>query len=211
MRRQKNYPRREETKKEWIPKTELGKKVKSGEITNFEDVYEKNLAVLEPEIIDTMLGEVADDVIKVKMVQRTTDSGRKGSFMVTAVVGDRNGHIGVGTGKGKEVRPAIEKAVRDAKKSIISVKRGCGSWQCGCGEEHSVPFKTRGSFSSVAIELIPAPKGTGVVAGKTAKKIIELAGIKDVWTQSTGNTKTSFNFAYATIDALRKTRKYKTK
>ena len=131
--------------------------------------------------------------------------------MVTAVVGNRDGYIGVGSGKGNEVRPTIERAVREAKKNIIHIQRGCGSWQCGCGTQHSVPFKVLGAFSSVSIELMPAPKGTGIVAGSTAQKILLLAGIKDVWSNTKGNTKTAFNFAKAVINALKQTRKMKTK
>ena len=204
--------RRREDKEEveWIPKTKLGKMVLNNEITDMEQVYEKGLAVLEPEIIDKLIPDLKEEVLQIKMVQRTTDSGRKGSFMITAAVGNENGYVGIGTGKGQEVRPTIERAVKNAKKNLIAIKRGCGSWQCGCKEEHSIPQKVKGSFSSVKIELMPAPKGTGIVAGKKAVKILKLAGIKDVWSKTDGNTRTTFNFAKAVIKALRKTRKMKT-
>ncbi|NYZ79992.1 30S ribosomal protein S5 [Candidatus Micrarchaeota archaeon] len=209
--RRERRPREEDAKPDWNPKTKLGKMVLAGEITDMEQVYERNLAILEPEIVDRLVPNLKEDVLNIKTVQRTTDSGRRGSFMITAAVGDKNGYVGVGTGKGNEIRPTIERAVREAKKNLMHIDRGCGSWQCGCGEKHSLPSKVHGSFSSVSIDLIPAPKGTGIVAGSTAAKILELAGVKDVWSKTKGSSRTVFNFGKATINALKQTRKMKTK
>jgi len=202
---------KEDPLKNWVPKTKLGKMVMNGEITSVEQIYERNLAILEPEIIDKLVPNMQDQVLHITMVQRTTDSGRKGSFQITVAVGNKDGLVGVGTGKGQEIKPTIDRAIREAKKNIISLRRGCGSWQCGCDENHSIPSKVKGSFSSVSIELLPAPKGTGIVAGSTAAKILELAGVKDVWSKTKGNTRTVFNFGKATINALKNTRKIKTK
>jgi len=199
----------EEEVKTWIPKTALGKKIAAGEITNMEQVYEKNLAILEPEITDRLVPNLQDAVINIRTVQRTTDSGRKGSFTVAVVVGNKDGYVGVGTGKGLEIRPTIERAIRNAKKDLIHVRRGCGSWECRCDEPHSIPFAVLGRYSSVKIELLSAPKGTGVVAGDAAKKVLEMAGIKDVWSRATGKTSTTLNFAMATLEALKKTRRAK--
>lgn len=193
----------------WVPRTRTGKLVQKGEVTTLEQIYERNLPVLEPQIVDALVPDIQEEVLNVKAVQRTTDSGRKRSFMVTAAVGNKNGYIGVGTGRGLNVRPAIEKAVENAKLKMISIKTGCGSWECGCGLGHSVPYKTEGKCGSVRITLIPAPKGTGLVAGGTAKKVLELAGIKDVWTKSKGDTRTVFNSAVATLDALNNIRRKK--
>ena len=195
--------------KTWIPKTTLGKKIAAGEITNMEQVYEKNLAILEPEITDRLVPNLQDSVINIRTVQRTTDSGRKGSFTVAVVVGNKDGYVGVGTGKGLEIRPTIERAIRNAKKDLIHVRRGCGSWECRCDEPHSIPFAVSGRYSSVKIELMSAPRGTGVVAGDAAKKVLEMAGIKDVWSRATGKTSTTLNFAMATLEALKKTRRAK--
>jgi small subunit ribosomal protein S5 len=195
--------------KTWIPKTTLGKKIAAGEITNMEQVYEKNLAILEPEITDRLVPNLQDSVINIRTVQRTTDSGRKGSFTVAVVVGNKDGYVGVGAGKGLEIRPTIERAIRNAKKDLIHVRRGCGSWECRCDEPHSIPFAVSGRYSSVKIELMSAPKGTGVVAGDAAKKVLEMAGIKDVWSRATGKTSTTLNFAMATLEALKKTRRAK--
>ncbi|MEM0372592.1 MAG: 30S ribosomal protein S5 [archaeon] len=208
--REERKPREEKTE-EWVPKTALGKMVLAGEITDMEQVYARNMAILEPEIVDKLVPNLQEEVLNIKTVQRTTDSGRRGSFMITVAVGDKNGYVGVGTGKGNEVRPTIERAVREAKKNIMHIERGCGSWQCGCGEKHSLPFKVHGSYSSVSIDLMPAPKGTGIVAGSTAAKILELAGVKDVWSKTKGSSRTVFNFGKATINALKQTRKMKTK
>jgi small subunit ribosomal protein S5 len=195
--------------KTWTPKTTLGKRVLAGEITNMEQIYEKNLAILEPEIIDKLVPNLQEVVLNIRTVQRTTDSGRKGSFSIAVVVGNKDGFVGVGTGKGLEVRPTIERAMRNAKKNIIHIRRGCGSWDCRCDNPHSIPFAVRGRYSSVKIELKPAPKGTGIIAGKSAKKVLELAGVKDVWSRAVGKTSTTLNFAMATLEALHQTRKTK--
>ena len=208
--RQNNRERRERGgAPEWQPRTLLGKLVKSGEVTSLEQVYERNLPILESEIIDVLVPNLKEEIINIRTVQRTTDSGRKGSFMVSAAIGNKDGAVGIGTGKGLELRPTIEKAVREAKKNLVQVKRGCGSWECGCSENHSILFKLHGRESSVKIDLLPAPKGTGIVAGATVKKVLELAGVKDAWSLTKGNTKTKLNTAIAAFNALKQSRKTK--
>ena len=139
------------------------------------------------------------------MVQRMTDSGRRTKFRVTVAVGNRDGYVGVGMGKASQVAPAIQKAITNAKLNIFKIQRGCGSWECGCGGNHSIPFKVSGSAGSVRVTLIPGPKGLGLVAGDIAKRVLELAGVKDVWSFTKGQTKTTINFAKATFEALKKT------
>ncbi len=190
---------------EWVPRTRLGKLVAEGKIKTIDEALASGLPLKEPQIVDVLLPNLEDEVLEISMVQRMTDSGRRSKFRVTAVVGNRDGYVGVGVGKASQVAIAIQKAINDAKINIFKVKRGCGSWECGCGEEHSIPFKVTGSSGSVRITLIPAPKGLGIVAGEVAKKVLELAGVKDVWTFTRGQTKTTINFARATYDALRKT------
>lgn len=112
---------------EWVPRTELGRLVLNGEITNMEQIYDRGLQILEPEIVDRIIPNIQEEVLDIKMVQRVTDSGRKNSFRITVAVGNKDGYVGIGMAKGLEVRPTIEKAVRNAKKNIISLKRGCGS------------------------------------------------------------------------------------
>ncbi|NMC77074.1 MAG: 30S ribosomal protein S5 [Candidatus Methanofastidiosa archaeon] len=193
----------------WIPKTKLGKMVANGEITHISQILNKGLRIMEPEIVDVLLPELTDqnnqEVLNINMVQRMTDSGRKVRFSVMVVIGNRNGYVGIGKAKAKEVGPAIRKAINNAKLNIIQVKRGCGSWECKCGTAHTVPFRVNGKASSVKVTLIPAPNGLGLAVGGVGKKILALAGIKDVWSKTDGQTQTTVNFANAVMDALYQT------
>jgi small subunit ribosomal protein S5 len=190
---------------EWLPKTRLGHLVSEGQITSMDEVLGSGLPVKEPQIIDLLFSELKEEVLDINMVQRMTDSGRRVKFRATVVVGNENGFIGLGQGKDEQVGPAIRKAIDTAKVDIMKVKRGCGSWECGCGTEHTVPFEVVGKMSSVKVILKPAPRGLGLVAGGTAKTVMQLAGIKDVWTRTEGQTRTTLNFAKATFEALRQT------
>jgi small subunit ribosomal protein S5 len=134
-----------------------------------------------------------------------TDSGRRVKFRATVIVGNGNGFVGLGQAKDVQVGPAIRKAISNAKINIIKVKRGCGSWECACGLEHTVPSQVQGKAGSVLVELKPAPRGLGLAAGDTARKVLEKAGIKDVWTRTEGTTRTTLNFAKATFNALENT------
>jgi small subunit ribosomal protein S5 len=134
-----------------------------------------------------------------------TDSGRRVKFRAVVVVGNRNGYIGFGQGKDAQVGNAITKAIKDAKLNLIKVNRGCGSWECGCGLEHSIPVQVTGKSGSVRVTLKPAPQGIGLVTGDIAKKVLALAGIRDVWGFSSGETRTTINFAKATFNALKET------
>jgi small subunit ribosomal protein S5 len=196
----------EKEEAEWVPKTELGKKVMSGEVSSLEQVYSLNLPILEPQISDRLVPNLEEEILQIKTVQRVTDSGRRVSFFVVAVVGNRNGCVGVGRGLGPSVRPAIENAIRDAKKNVVSIRRGCGSWECGCGKPHTIPFKVFGKYGSVKAEFLPAPRGTGLVMGDKAKKVLELAGVHDAWGKTSGSTPTTLNYAEATFQALKHTR-----
>lgn len=187
---------------QWAPKTELGKKVVSGELTSLDAVLETGKKVLEPEIIDLLLPDLKEEVLDVKSTQRMTAYGRKMQMRAVVIVGNRNGIIGVGVGKAAETRDAIAEGIKDAKKHLVRVKFGCGSWECACGGNHSIPIEVKGRASSTRITLRPAPKGVGVVAGRTAKKVIELAGVKDVWSFTSGRTRNSLNAALAVVDAF---------
>ena len=188
--------------KYWVPNTRLGKLVREGKLTTIEDVLNSGLVLREPEIVDILLGEMQDEVIDVNMVQRMTDSGRRVRFAVTVAVGNENGYLGVGRAHGKEVGPTIRKAIDNAKINIISLKRGCGSWECGCGSPHSIPFKTEGKAGSVVVTFLPAPKGVGLAVGDVAKKILKLGGVKDLWATTKGQTQTTWNYASAVYEAL---------
>jgi len=195
---------------EWIPRTRVGRLVKEGKITTIDEIFRRNLPILEPEIVDALLPNLEHEVIDVSIVQKMTDAGRITRYRAVVVVGNRDGYVGIGKGKARQFRFAVEKALINAKLNITPVRRGCGSWECTCGEPHSVPFTVRGKSGSVEIILKPAPKGTGLVAGDVAKVVLRLAGITDVWTFTRGETRTTYNFARATYEALRNTYKFVT-
>ncbi|NAZ25664.1 30S ribosomal protein S5 [Thermofilum sp.] len=190
---------------EWQPRTLLGKMVLEGKIKSIDEIFAKNIPIKEVEIIDTLLPDLKSEVISVGFVQRQTDSGEVSQYQVTVVVGNENGYVGVGMGKSRQIGVAIEKATRRAKLNIIPVRRGCGSWECLCGKPHSIPYKVEGKAGSVKIELIPAPRGVGIVASDVAKTVLRLAGISDVWSRSYGETRTTHNMAKAVYNALKKT------
>lgn len=191
---------------EWEPRTRVGKLVKDGRITTIDELFQQGLPLAEPEIIDILLGDtLEDDVIDISLVQRQTDAGRKRKFRATVVIGNKNGYVGVGEAKLKEIGPAIKKAMVNAKLNIRPVRRGCGSWECNCGGPHTVPFKSTGKVGSTKVILYPAPRGLGLVVGNTAKTVLELAGISDVWSKTFGETRTTSNFAKATFEALKNT------
>ncbi len=194
----------------WIPKTRLGKLVLNGEIGTISEALGTGLPLREPEIVDILLPGMDDEVLDVNMVQRMTDSGRRVSFVIVAVVGNADGFVGVGRTHGKEVGPAIRKCMDIAKLNIIEVKRGCGSWECGCLTPHSLPYVFRGKSGSVEVTLRPAPRGISLAVGDVVKSILRLAGIKDAWGFAKGHTKTTVNFAMATFDALKNGARVKT-
>jgi small subunit ribosomal protein S5 len=202
---------------EWKPKTLLGRKVKEGKITDINQIIGEK--ILEDQIVDSLL-KLDSDLLLVgqskgkfgggkrrawKQTQRKTMEGNITSFSSVVVVGDRNGHVGVGSGKAKETLPAREKAIRKAKLNIIKITRGCGSFDCLCQEKHTVPFQVEGKCGSSVVILYPAPQGTGLVIGDECKKILKLAGIKDVYSKTFGQTRTTINLAQACIEALKKT------
>ncbi|SCG85918.1 30S ribosomal protein S5 [Methanobacterium congolense] len=196
-------------KEEWEPKTQLGQMVKEGKITDIDEILEKGLPIMELQIVDTLLPDLEEEVMDVNLVQRMHKSGRKVNFRVIVAVGNKNGYVGLGQGKAKEVGPAIRKAVDNAKYNIIKVRRGCGDWGCVCGREHTVPFKVEGKSGSVRVTLIPAPGGVGLAIGDVGKTILGLAGIDDVWSQTMGQTQTTINFAGAVFEALKHLSKVK--
>jgi small subunit ribosomal protein S5 len=202
--RERRRKRDEPTTIEWEPKTRLGQMVKKGEITTMSDALDSGLPLRESVIVDILLPEVEDEVIDVKMVQRMTDSGRRIKFVITVVVGNKDGFVGLGQAKGKEVGSSIKKAIDNAKLNIIEIRRGCGSWECGCRKPHTVPFAVKGKSGSVEVIFKSAPHGIGLATGDVAKKILELAGVKDCWAFTKGQTKTVVNYAKAVFDALKR-------
>jgi small subunit ribosomal protein S5 len=187
----------------WQPRTAIGKEVKDGKITNISEILRRGQRPREPEIVDALVPNLQEEILGINMVQRMHKSGRRTKYRVMAVVGNKNGIVGVAHASTREVGPSIRKAVTAAKLSVIEVARGCGSWECGCGRPHSIPFEVTGQSSSVYVTLKPAPRGLGLATADVPKTILRLAGIEDVWTQSKGQTRTTLNFALATFDALK--------
>ena len=187
----------------WSPKTRLGREVMAGRIITYEQAIASGLPVREVEIVDALIPNLEDEVIKVNMVQRMTDSGRRPRFNVMAVVGNRNGYVGLAMAKAKDVSNAIQKAIVAAKLNLISVQRGNGSWESSAGPGTSVPIKVNGRSASTRVTLMPAAKGKGLVIGETGKKVLELAGVTDVLSRTKGQTRTTINYAAATFNALK--------
>jgi len=189
----------------WEPRTRLGKKVVDGEIETMQEALNSGLPLKEPEIVDQLVPDLEDEVLDINMVQRMTDSGRRVKFRCVIAVGNRDGLVGYAEGRDDQVGGAIQKAIEIGKLNLIDVSRGCGSWECCCGRPHTVALRTTGKAGSVEVELQPAPRGLGLAGGETVRHVLELAGIEDIWTRSSGNTRTTVNFAKATFNALRNT------
>lgn len=200
--------RREE--EEWTPVTRLGILVQRGEIKSIEEALRSKYPLREHQIVDALLPDLREEVLDINLVQRMTDSGRRVKFRICTIIGNKEGYLGIGLGKDVLVRNGITKAIRDAKLNLAYIERGCGSWECDCNEKHSLPFKVMGKSGGVEITLKPAPKGLGLAAGDTPKKVLEFAGVNDVWAKTKGKTRTTFNLAIATYDALRRTALVKT-
>ena len=201
-------PRRERKpveEKVWIPQTNLGKKVAAGEINSMEEILSNGLRIQEAGIVKKLLPDLKTEVIDVGIIQKMTPNGQSTRFKALVAAGNENGWLGIGMGKSKQMRIAIEKANNSAYLNVSPVKLGCGSWECRCDQKHSIPFKVRGRGGSVTIEILPAPRGLGLVAGEKIRNLLRLAGIKDVWTTAKGSTATMNSTSKAVLQCLRHT------
>jgi small subunit ribosomal protein S5 len=200
-------------------KTDLGQKVATGQITSLKEIFDKGYKIKEAVIVDTLVPNLFSDFVLIgqargkfgggkrrliKQTQKKTAEGNKPNFAALAIVGNNDGYVGIGKGKAKESMPARDKALRNARLNMIEIVRGCGSWKCNCGEPHSLPYKIEGKAGSVAVRLMPAPKGTGLVCENEIKKLLKAAGYKDVWAKTWGQTRHRGNFILATFEALKK-------
>ncbi len=136
-------------------------------------------------------GALADAVIKVFRCAKVVKGGRRFSFAAMVAVGDRSGTVGIGYAKAREVPMAVEKAIKDAKKNLQKI--------CLSGE--TIPHEVLGKCRATSIKMLPASPGTGVIAGSSARAILELAGVRNVLTKVYGSTSTK-NVAKATMDGL---------
>ncbi|CAG8534679.1 5822_t:CDS:2, partial [Paraglomus occultum] len=184
----------------WAPVTKLGRLVKEGKIKDLEQIYQYSLPIKEYQIVDAILPKLSDEVMKIMPVQKQTRAGQRTRFKAFVVIGDSDGHVGLGVKCSKEVATAIRGAIILAKLSIIPVRRGY--WGSLLGDPHTVPSKVTGRCGSVTCRLVPAPRGTGIVAAPTPKKLLQLAGITDCYTTSRGSTRTLGNFVKATFAAI---------
>ena len=221
MAREQRKPRREEPafeKETWKPKTSLAKQVKSGSITHIDQILDQGLSILEPGIVDVLMPSSSTELLLVgqskgkfgggqrrvfRQTQKKTREGNKPRFATYCIIGDQDGHVGLGYGKSKETVPAREKATRRAKLNMIKIRRGCGSWQDTAQEPNSIPFKVEGKCGSCKITLLPAARGTGLKIEKECAKMLKIAGIKDIISKTEGKTKTKINLLEACFDALK--------
>ncbi|TIC12187.1 hypothetical protein E3Q14_01865 [Wallemia mellicola] len=186
--------------KEWVPVTKLGRLVKAGKIKSMEEIYLFSIPVKEYQVVDFFLPKLKDEVMKITPVQKQTRAGQRTRFKAFVAIGDSDGHVGLGVKCAKEVATAIRGAMIAAKLATIPVRRGY--WGNALAEPHTVPCKVSGKCGSVMARLIPAPRGTGIVAAPASKRMLQLAGIQDCYTQTKGNTATMGNFIKATFQAI---------
>lgn len=165
-----------------------------------EEIYLFSLPVKEYQIVDFFLPKLKDEVMKIMPVQKQTRAGQRTRFKAFVAIGDFDGHVGLGVKCAKEVATAIRGAIILAKLTVIPVRRGY--WGAALGEPHTVPSKVSGKVGSVMCRLIPAPRGTGIVAAPASKRLLQLAGVEDCYTQSKGSTATMGNFLKATFVAV---------
>ena len=145
------------------------------------------------EIINTNGLELSDQVVTIKRVSKTVKGGRTMRFTALVVVGDKNGHVGVGLGKAAEIPDAIRKGREDAQKHLTTIV---------LDEVASIPHDYIGKFGGAQVLLKKAPEGTGIIAGGPARSVCELAGIKNIRTKSLGSNNKQ-NVVMATINGLR--------
>ncbi len=148
---------------------------------------------MKREIIDASNLELEDSVVNIKRVTKVVKGGRNMRFAALVVVGDKNGHVGAGLGKAAEVPEAIRKAKEDAIKKIVKVD---------INENGSIPYDYTGKFGSASVLLKSSPEGTGIIAGGPARKVLELAGYKNIRTKSLGSNNKQ-NVVLATIEGLK--------
>jgi len=201
----------------WKPRTKLGLLTKTGKIKGIDDAL--TYRILEAEVIDSLI-KLESDILNIgqakgkfgggkrrawRQTQKKTSEGNVPTFSCMAVVGNGEGYIGLGYGRAKETLPARAKAMRKAKLDLRKINRGCASFDCNCGENHTVPFIVEGKCGSCKVKLMPAPQGTGLVIGDECKKLLRAAGIKDVYSVTNGKIRTTINLAKACMNALDKT------
>jgi small subunit ribosomal protein S5 len=144
---------------------------------------------------ETREGELIDKVVKIRRCAAVVKGGRRFSFAALVVVGDGHGKVGFGYGKANEVPPAVEKAVKDGSRNLISIAL----------QGTTIPHTIKGHYGAAKVILVPAGPGTGVIAGAAVRAVCEACGINDILTKSFG-TNNPLNLVKATIGALQQLR-----
>ncbi len=218
-----------EQTKDWVPQTKLGKDVVDGKVGSIEEIFKEGKKIMEPEIVDILLPGLDHELILIggspgkgggirrtpaKRTAKMHKSGRKYKMTAFAVIGNKNGYAGFGKGQATgsgAFRTAIQKSIKNSKLNIIPIRRGCGSWECECASPHSIPMEIEGKSGSVRFKLKPAPRGAGLVVSDEVKKFLELAGIKDCWGKTFGETRTRVNLIKAVYNAFQNLNRIKMK
>ncbi|KAH8055726.1 hypothetical protein JL722_8073 [Aureococcus anophagefferens] len=164
-----------------------------------EEIFLYSMPIKEYQIVDYFFpptaGKLKDEVMNIKPVQKQSSAGQRTRFKAYVAVGDFEGHIGLGKKCSSEVATAIRGALIMAKMNLIPIRRGY--WGKNSGAPHTIPMKLSGSSGSVSVRLIPAPRGTGIVAAPASKKILAMAGLEDCYSTTRGHSRTTGNFITA--------------
>ncbi|MFZ3077575.1 MAG: 30S ribosomal protein S5 [Candidatus Aenigmatarchaeota archaeon] len=217
---------RENGNESWVPKTELGRKVMNGEVTDIMQIFNSGRRITEPEIVDALIPNLESEIIMIggstgkgggirrtpsKRTTRMHKSGRRFTTSALIVAGNRDGVVGLGFAAGPPAKhqELMQKALQKAKLNLIPIRRGCGSWECSCAKPHSIPLNITGKSGSVVVELKPAPRGIGLCVSDEIKKIMMMAGIKDVWSKTRGQTQSRINLVKAVFDAMKRLDRFK--
>lgn len=202
---------------EWKPKTEIGKLVNSGQITDIAEIFKSGGKIREAWIVEKLLPNLRSEIVffggspgkgggitrtSTRRTVRMHRSGRRYRISALVAVGSP-GYIGLGKSSAHEHSVAINKATEAAKLNIIPIKLGCGSWECVCGKGHSVPAKAVGKAGSVIVTLLPAPRGIGLCLADEGKKMARLAGLTDIWSKTEGQSQSRYNYVWAVYAAFK--------
>lgn len=211
---------------EWVPKTELGRKVLNNEITDIMQIFNSGRRITEPEVVDALIPNLNSEIIMIggstgkgggirrtpsKRTTRMHKSGRRFTTSALVVAGNGDGIVGLGFAAGPPAKhqELMQKALQKAKLNMIPIRRGCGSWECSCAKPHSIPITVTGKSGSVIVELKPAPRGIGLCVSDEIKKIMSLAGVRDIWSKTRGQTQSRINLVKAVFDALKRLDRFK--
>ncbi len=211
---------------EWVPKTELGRKVLNGEVSDIMQIFNSGRRITEPEIADALIPNLGSEIIMIggstgkgggirrtpsKRTTRMHKSGRRFTTSALVVAGNKDGIVGLGFAAGPPAKhqELMQKALQKAKLNLIPIRRGCGSWECSCAKAHSIPLKVSGKSGSVIVELKPAPRGIGLCVSDEIKKVMYMAGIRDVWSKTRGQTQSRINLIKAVFDAMKRLDRFK--